>query len=83
LEDSKNKRLPIVAGSEELFGFRPHAMVDQRPPPLSLYDRSLSRREIDICILSRTSSREPLNGPVDSILMDVSAAANLSESSTE
>jgi hypothetical protein len=34
-------------------------------------------------ILSITSFSEPLNGPGDSILIEVSAAANLSDSSTE
>ena len=34
-------------------------------------------------ILSITSSREPLNRPGDSILIEVNAVANLSDSSTE
>ena len=38
------------------------------------------REESDI--LSITSCKEPLNGPVDSILIEVSAAENLRESST-
>jgi len=42
-----------------------------------------SQDEMGSSILSITSSRQPLNRPGDSIFIEVSAVANLSDSSTE
>jgi len=70
------------AKSDAIFTLNQLSISDLR---LSRFMIAIYRGEkgIDVSILSRTSFREPLNGPVDSILMDVSAAANRSESSTE
>jgi hypothetical protein len=72
--------------------FNPASYSDFSSIPLWISGLRLSRftiaiyqgkKGIDVSILARTSRIEPLNGPVDSNLMDVSAAANLSESSME